>query len=182
MKILFRKVILATCLIPMASAAPEPEPVAPELEEALQKLVIRVSTTEATHLERLLATRMKDATSRTSLLQTLKDWQRLFRTPSDQPMSEMSAPLALVRSVKADGSDKANACVFVLRVGPMGAVRLATYEMEAMRAAANQWAISSIIKEGRCLAEPDPFLMTPSVPQLPDGAPEQIQPTKMVGR
>jgi hypothetical protein len=138
------------------AAAGWPQTTETRIQESLYRLFAAIRSAEDKELERFLTPAEIPANERTETLRLLKEFKLHLRPPVERPMSELSAPLILVRFVQEEGMNRASACLTVYRAGSLIGLRLATYDILAVKAqpkAPNSepaWRVVSIRNYGRC--------------------------------
>lgn len=145
---------------------PATQPVETEVRETLERMVVDLRRAEEKQLPGFLTPNAGTEDERLTTVRLLGEMQTYIRpqTKPEAPMSELSIPLLLVRAAEADGPSKATACLFLVRLGSLSSVRLATYNVTLAKAQ-GKWRLTNISRQGKCGPHSDPlldgFLTTP---------------------
>jgi hypothetical protein len=145
-----------------AITAAQPRTAEEDIQQELQRILIHVRGADDKAVERFLAKDSEDAAERTAALELLKGIRNRLRPTSDAPMSELSAPLVIVRAVTTVAPGRASACAYLVRIGSLSMQRLAAYEIVAAKAK-ESWRLVGVKVAGRCEFTTDPLIGPPLV-------------------
>src|SRR5512147_320086 len=106
-----------------------PEVTESEVRDALQRMFSRVRFMGDKEFSRLMLPENMAPDEAATVLGTIRELRQLLRTPAEEPMSELSPPILMVRAISMDSSDRATACAYLVRIGSVTTVRLAAYNV-----------------------------------------------------
>ncbi len=140
-----------------------------EVRDALQRMFSRVRFLGDKESSRLMLPENIAPDEAATVLGTIREIRELLRTPAEEPMSELSPPILVVRAISMDSSDRATACAYLVRAGSVTTVRLAAYNVTVAKKK-QVWRLTSVSSDGSCQSvNDDPLLGVYPTPLILEG-------------